>query len=220
MSYFYFQFFQESETSDRSSRRKENIRSGNTSTESLSVMESATQGPFLHPTHTQIQTDHRPNSNTSPRLVESQNENEDEVTHNHEGNSSQLSSLEMTLGNRLEMVASHSDIKEALNALISWTDLKLQNTDSQGDTQFQYSSLFRRSFSFICSFLHRATFLISYLPFIFLLTHFCTIPLSHSFTLFSLPCFLPYQCFYFHTYFFTFIGVLSSYFFLSRCISL
>ena len=36
----------------------------------------------------------------------------------------------------IEMVASHSDIKEALNALISWTDLKLQNTDSQGDTQF------------------------------------------------------------------------------------
>ena len=43
----------------------------------------------------------------------------------------------MTLGNRLEMVASHSDIKEALNALISWTDLKLQHADSQGDTQFQ-----------------------------------------------------------------------------------
>ena len=164
-------------------------------------MESATQGPFLHPTHTQIQTDHRPNSNTSPRLVESQNENEDDVTHNQGGNSSQLSSLEMTLGNRLEMVASHSDIKEALNALISWTDLKLQNTDSQGDTQFQYSSLFRRSFSFICSFLHRATFLISYLPFIFLLTHFCTIPLSHFFTsvLSPLPMFLfPHFFLYFY----------------------
>ena len=160
-------------------------------------MESATQGPFLHPTHTQIQTDHRPNSNISPRLVESQNENEDEVTHNHEGNSSQLSSLEMTLGNRLEMVASHSDIKEALNALISWTDLKLQNTDSQGDSQFQYSS-----FSpFICSFLHRATFLITDLPFIFLLTHFCTIPLSHFFTsvLAPFPMFLfPHFFLHFH----------------------
>ena len=175
-------------------------------------MESATQGPFLHPTHTQIQTDHRPNSNISPRLVESQNENEDEVTHNHEGNSSQLSSLEMTLGNRLEMVASHSDIKEALNALISWTDLKLQNADSQGDSQFQYSS-----FSpFICSFLHRATFLITDLPFIF----FSPIFVLSRFLTFSLPCLLPFQCSYFRTSFFTFIGVLSSYFFLSRCISL
>ena len=97
-------------------------------------MESSTQGPFLHPTHTQIQTDNKLKSDSSPRLVENENEDDDEMTQNEGRNSSpQLSSLEMTLGKRLEMVASHSDIKEALNALVSWTDLKLQNIDGQGN---------------------------------------------------------------------------------------
>ena len=96
-------------------------------------MESSTQGPFLHPTHTQIQTDNKLKSDSSPRLVENENENDDEITQNEGRNSSEFSSLEMTLGKRLEMVASHSDIKEALNALVSWTDLKLQNIDGQGN---------------------------------------------------------------------------------------
>lgn len=105
-------------------------------------MESAAQGPFLNPTHVQMKIQ-------ADSLHPQENENE-KKSWNQDPGSSQISSLEITLGNRLEMVASHANLLEALKALNSWTDVKLQNGDDDDDDQGKiFISLNSLSFAFL-----------------------------------------------------------------------